>query len=60
LPMKIPVLGKSGPKLVMAGRVCACVEFGPATAAIAAKVTAITPQILGISVLPDRLDFAAP
>jgi hypothetical protein len=55
--MKIPVLGKSGPKLVTAGRVCACA--GIAAAMIAASVTAITPKILDITILPDRIDFAA-
>src|ERR1700687_6340770 len=51
--MKISVFGKSGPRLVTAGLVCASVTVGPAAIQPAAAGTTKNPRILlDISTLP--------
>jgi len=53
--MKIVVFGKSGPRLVTTGLVCACTAAGPPTIqpAAASKMQNIR-KIPGISALPAR------
>jgi hypothetical protein len=57
--MKISVLGKSGPRVVTTGLVCAGAAVG--TAAIqpaTASTNIVLTEITDISILPDRFWFA--